>query len=334
MPALATSPSPLGTFGKLPPEVRFYIWAYLMPRRRPTIACPWPIEELDQGKLNRYFDFRCDEKGYGLVAILRSSRPLYDEITSQLYHRELRFRYSTNVRTRRSGWTVNDLPGASCRDFLFANFSRFRKLVFEIECPPADLLGYYCFRLYTKLGDIVNTISDIMQCFVDIQARSSSSYPPRSANLPRIEIVFLDVDTRRWSITAWPSPSTLDIEDCLNRLGYLRRSAGVTIELPEDLRGDEHLIGVVERVKRDMMSESNDLHPPAPGGPWYVPPCYFPEPDRDFERDTPRKLDFGLWYLETLRKKVRPEVWSLHTGENGLSYEEYEKLLSGFIPRK
>ena len=258
------------------------------------------------------FDSQCEEKAFGLVAILRSSRQLYDEVSNQLYRRDLCFKYNISWGWGRI-WTVVDLPSLCpyfpkilpypWNNFKFANFARFHKIVFEISCPRKDSSQYIVdfVRLFHGLGTIIRRISDITQCFVDVPPEHASPYPPRSARLPRVEIIFLEVDPAKSSIAGLHSQSTEDFERCLEYFAHLRRSAGVTIKLPETIHGDEHLAELVENVKGQMMADKSSI----PTDDQATDPMKYIRQGKPTSKE---ELIRRAWYLRTLREMVRPDV--------------------------
>lgn len=79
-----SAPSPLGTLGKFPPEIRLCIWDYLVPLNevRPPLGSEW------RRKRPRH------------LRIMRTSRALHDEISRYLYSN---FKLTVRIRGRRPG---------------------------------------------------------------------------------------------------------------------------------------------------------------------------------------------------------------------------------------
>lgn len=283
-----------------------------MPQHRSVIRfCPLPKKT--KIHLMNWLDFPSNNQiNHGRTAILQTGQQLYDEISCQLYHRELRLRYSLDSKGMFRRWSAEGLPSGDilnfCRTFVYADFARFERIVFEIGCVPERI--YRDVGLYLLLRDIIPTISDITQCRVDA-LRGLGSSPARSANLPRIEIVFLDPVYREedmdlvGQIMDSSVTSATHIEGCMNGLAHLRSTDEVTIELSNDSRDNKHLAEVAEKVKRSMMT----------GYPRF-PALELPEhpPGHCLEGGfSLRNPNLRSWYLYTLQEKIRGDLRPLRS---------------------
>lgn len=161
----ATAGSPLGSFLKLPPEIRYEIWRYVI-SEKPSATVPRRIFFVT---LN--FWTSCG------LEIMRTSRQIYDEVHSILYSGELCFRIQ-NPRWLsppqgqliiKNQSITKGLPWLQMEDLRSIPVSNFKCLRFEIAAPrPRKLWGFY----YANIKNIVSRL--------------------RADTLPRVDIVFLD----------------------------------------------------------------------------------------------------------------------------------------------
>ena len=302
----------LGAFRKLPPEVRYSIWGHLMPVGQRVVGDPMKFKET-KGIFKNWFDLRFDGNGRGLVGMLQASRQLYVEISSQLYHRrELCFQFSTDEPPPGlMTWPLRELPGAFRGHFLFANFARFSRIVFEIEIPTSlDWGGPIDLR--SRIRNVIETISDQQQCFIGVCPRAYGSYPPRSANLLEINILFTEVACTCLStrgsdrhICGQSDICKRVVDSLVSHLccfQTLRRSKGVTIKLPEMLRDEKLLMTVAESTQRVM--QSNASVPMIRKGRCNTLFCNFSKIAEEEGKPPLRYQKWRRWYLVRLRQTL------------------------------
>ena len=98
----------LGALAQLPIEVRVLIWKFLMPECRSRYQPPG-----SEAYSVRSTTRRAPPRAGKRLSILRTCRQLREEISSELYkNRNLFF----SIDSTKSGWTIDDLPGAVRRD--------------------------------------------------------------------------------------------------------------------------------------------------------------------------------------------------------------------------
>ena len=303
---------PLGAFRKLPPEVRFSIWEHLMPKGQCVVGDPMKFKETT-GIFKRWFDLRFDGNGHGLVAILQASLQLYNEISNQLYYkRELCFQFGMGgPPPGLMTWPLRDLPGAFRGHFLFANFARFSRIIFEIETPThVSLKGPLALR--SRIRNVVETISDLQQYFVDVGPSISTSCPPRSASLPEIHIVFTEDAFARMSIKLSDRHQRVQHEvseqvarsiiSSLECFRGLRRSKRVTIELPKMVQDDKSLRAVVNSHRRRIQSSATI--PLLAKGRCNTLFLHFSKLAEEERKPPLRYYKWRKWYLTRLRQTL------------------------------
>ena len=123
------SSSSLGTFYKLPAELRLIIWRNLMPELRdesePSPEAYGSVVDESPRLGNR-------------LAVIRTSFALFYAIRSELYRsRTLRIL----IRPQRRGWRAEGLPGSTMADFASARFSSFESIKVAMFCPSRVDLG-------------------------------------------------------------------------------------------------------------------------------------------------------------------------------------------------
>ena len=276
--------------------------------------------------IHDWFDGQSAKEGHGSLALLRSSSQLYQEVSSQLYSRDLHFRFNVtwdgtgSITWTSKTLTVKHLHGIFLRDFLFTNFARFRKIIFEVEPLPEELPHSHIIGHFMCIKAVVEIVSDIQQCFINAQDSNKNVWFHRSAHLPHVTIAFIEPNLLKWTVDGLTRKSSdrlaSDIELCLNCFKNLRRSREVLLELPKDTQLDERLSSVMNDIKRQI--SSNDLVPLTENDPFHqLNMLHWP-----FIRLTPYKWtsvplchDFRLWYLTQMRVKLGlelPSTWPGH----------------------
>lgn len=123
----SSSLSPLGTFKKLPPEIRLNIWLFLMP---PSVSPP--RRQSGSGEVDRSDIY---ERPKSRLSILCASRELYEEVSNELYSRELCF----YIRVGYPGFIIKH-DHSPMSYYQWTPLHRFRNVAIELEAP-ADSIG-------------------------------------------------------------------------------------------------------------------------------------------------------------------------------------------------
>ena len=258
-------PRRLGTFRKLPAEVRLHIWQYLMPELRdddePSLsseAFGSPVVVPAQRNGNR-------------LTILRTSRALKKEIEAELYRlRSLKF----TIRPERRGWRVESLPGSTMTDFVHTNFLRFNSIKVDIyrhqRDDPAQLL-YTRTSIYNIVRLLRGNKDDIGQCEpystrndrkqlngeLTSNCICDKSISKTCAKIPRIEVTFLDEGSNTWLDDGYCNYTFLDTS-CFgsdlgvltSAFGYLHMVQSISFTFPEGLRPDSGIIKTVTSIQK------------------------------------------------------------------------------------
>ena len=161
----ATTLCPHGTLAKLPLEVRREIWHWLMPWNR-TAA------EANNSRAPSLYNYPRDlvvahatrnrtQPPKNRLAVLRTSRALYKEITQELYHCDLQLCLGDgSTDSMQNGWMMKGLPGAQFSDFETGPISKFKSLTVSIACPSwgdvafTMLMQYFVLYLVGRLGQL------------------------------------------------------------------------------------------------------------------------------------------------------------------------------------
>ncbi|KAL8795188.1 MAG: hypothetical protein Q9195_002343 [Heterodermia aff. obscurata] len=254
-------PSRFGTLRKLPAEVRLHIWHYLMPEfldnngpspSREAFGSPVLVPAPRLGNC---------------LAILRTSRALKKEIEAELYRlRTLTF----TIRPEWRGWRVENLPGSTMTDFAHTKFARFESIKVDIYCPQRDDPGQLLYarasvlnlvRLLLGEGDNIeqcepyNTRNDQKQLMFDSACKCDNEIPIPCAQIPRMEVTFLDEGLNTWYEDGSPHRTFwfgYDLGILVAAFGYLHKVQGISFTFPEAVEPDSLLDktvrSVVERV--------------------------------------------------------------------------------------
>ena len=225
-----TYDSGLGTLAKLSPEIRCLVWQHLMPEHRSNRQTYLPL-------YLQWVSFDVElVRPLKTLSILQASQQLHEEVAGELYNnRALHF----CIDPKYSGWTIEDLPEASARDFNYTNYANFKVIKIDIYPPdvkdPGQLL-----RARKNIIDLVATLA-------------------RSTELQRIEIILFKNGSSTWydheiAQRSIDSFDETDLEQLLGPFRYLRKAKHAKIELPPHPNAGEYLMEFAEEVESRMMT--------------------------------------------------------------------------------
>ena len=243
--ATGPAPSPLGTLSKLPPEIRCEIWRYFMPDLRPTSAIRrYMIVDMILGRAPRRLE------------IMQTSRQMYKEISAMLYNRELCFcvKPAKQMSPFNIHLMIKGLPGARMKDLDYADFSRFKRIRFEIDAPETkgdlQILRYHIQYILLKMRTNA-------WCFNGFEHYRTSFAHASAGSLPEISIVFLS----RGSPIRWEGgiPNgklclayllrTFEVQYLLDAFEVLKQIKCLKVQLPADMEYDEEMDASIKRLK-------------------------------------------------------------------------------------
>ena len=239
------APSPQGTFSKLPPELRYNIWRFLMPELRP------PYDDEVREERERLYIAGKGDYYPNRLSILRTSHSLYEEVSHELYRSELCFYVCPKediVVVAAKG-----LPSSEICHFTNTPLDRFPKITVEIQAPVKDDPGQVI------LGrDSVWRIVSLFMDFIKEQRRQQRSDQSNKIILPRIDIKLLDQSSATWfdavaddwqrSIPEYPEED--DIDFFLSPFRFVRGIGCAHIQLPDGL--DEDLFFTMRELVTGM----------------------------------------------------------------------------------
>lgn len=239
--------SPLGTLSKLPPELRFKVWHFLVPHLSSPDAGREETKQLKEQSKNssRYTSPpKC-------LSILRTNPTLYEEVSSELYRRDLCF--CINPAEARV-FSVKCIPHALPEDFVDTPLDRFRKIAIEIQAPDRKDPG----QLILGRDAVWQVISLIRRFFKKLQQKP---IPPAGLSfLNRIEISFVNRASATWyNAGDWQRciPNygpEFDIDYFLCPFRFLRRIRFVEIRLPDQVENDKYISDFTREVVTSMQS--------------------------------------------------------------------------------
>lgn len=231
--------SPLGTFRKLPPETRCNIWRFLMPSSMPPSPHQTYIGELED------FD-RSDiyKRPESRLSILCASRELYEEVSNQLYGRELCFYICVGM----PGFGIKH-DHSSMSYYKYTPLHRFRNIAIEIRAP-ADSSGP---------GRILRGMDSVMDIvkFIIFQAHPKSIAP---AFLHQIDIRFVNGAGTTWSRAGgcWqqsvPECLILDNDYFLGPFRLLSNLGSLKIHVPDEFGEYQFVTNSIRDVTTSMWS--------------------------------------------------------------------------------
>lgn len=207
-------PTPLGTLSMLPPEIRLQIWGFLLPNSRTPLCDSESCSPCQECGARSYQYHRTS---HNRLAILRTSVRLREEVSAELYRRELCFCITPSDHS----WSVKDLPGAALEDFNWAALDRFKIIKFEIRAPrKQDRIQLVEARDMTV--DLVSILHEFLK---------------RGKRLPKLKIVLKQtpdstwINPESWNHSILPGKD-LDVEYILGPFRVLRNIDVVAVKLP------------------------------------------------------------------------------------------------------
>lgn len=225
--------SPLGSFGKLPPEIRCNIWRFLMPQSQN------PHRSQSKEESEKLIVSGICDPPQNRLAILCASRELYEEVSEELYRRELCF----CICPGQASFTVKDVPSSLARNFVNTPLDRFRIIAIEIQAPESS----HPEQVIEGVLSVIEFVSLIFEFFKRLEQRPG---PPGPVFLHQINISFLNRTCATWfRAGVWqrslPGNPTCDLVNILCPFRLLSKIGSVKIHVPDGLEDDEFITNCI-----------------------------------------------------------------------------------------
>ncbi|MCJ1343635.1 hypothetical protein MMC31_001831 [Peltigera leucophlebia] len=232
--------SPLGSFRKLPLEIRWNIWRFLMPHLREP-CYPQSQEESEKPMVSGI-----SKSPQNWLSILCASRELYEEVSEELYRRELCFCICPDL----DSFTVKDVPSSTARNFANTPLDRFRNLAIEIQAPDSSRVQR--LRIVIPVLEIISLISNMF--FEKLKKRPS---PPSLVFLHQIDISFVNRTCATWVRAGQfqrsvPEPPRCDIDYFLSLFRLLSKIGSIKVHMPEGLEDGIFVTDPITDSARDI----------------------------------------------------------------------------------
>lgn len=185
------------------------------------------------------------------LSILRTNFTLYEEVSSELYLRDLCFCiHPAEARV----FTVKDVPHALPKDFVNTPLDRFRKIVIEIQAPDRSDPG----QVILGRDAVWQVVSLIRGFFKKLKLKP---IPPAGlVFLHRIDINFVDwvsaawYHAGEWQCSIPKYEPEFDIDYFLCPFRFLRRIRSVNIRVPDQVEKDEYITNFMREIVTGMES--------------------------------------------------------------------------------